>query len=256
MNSVIQLSIYSHQGLVRDHNEDAVGLDGWSFQGNLPQPLSLTLSLDASHLVAVCDGMGGHAGGATASTMAASGFTSGATDVDPADRHALDERMQSVSNAINTVSDDSRELHGLGTTIVAALVTKDGNVTIINVGDSRAYRLESGYLGQLSVDHRRAETNQLTQALGGGRRTIVEPAYFDCHLGEGGILLCTDGICDYVDELALEEEMARPSPVPLTERLVSLALDGGGGDNTTAVYIELAAASGAARGEPENREEL
>ncbi|WP_241548457.1 PP2C family protein-serine/threonine phosphatase [Gordonia alkanivorans] len=188
--------------------------------------------------IAVCDGMGGHAGGSTASSLAAQRCTTIEDDAVDDLRASTAQRVQATSNFLNDVSDSTPDLYGLGTTLVTVLIDAYGSVLVANVGDSRAYRLESGFLGQLTIDHRSEESNRLTQALGGGRRTALEPAFFDCHLDDGGILLCSDGVCDFVSEDALETEMSRTDTSrPLSERVVELALAGGGGDNATAVYV-------------------
>lgn len=237
---VLWVAIASSTGLVRDHNEDAVGLNGFTLQGDRPRTLYLSIPLDAPQAVVVCDGMGGHAGGAEASSFAAQ-RTSAPLPSGPVDQAAVVAGLQSVSDGLNDISDASHELRGLGSTIAAAHIAPDGSVLIANVGDARAYRIEAGFEAQLTIDHRHPDTGHLTQALGAGRRVVLRPDFYTTTLDESGIVLCSDGIWEYAGENAVGEELLRTdSPASVPDRLVQRALDGGGGDNATAVHIRLA----------------
>ncbi|GAB08572.1 protein phosphatase PrpC [Gordonia araii NBRC 100433] len=234
------VAVASHTGLVREHNEDAVGINGFALQGDKARTLYLTLPLDRPQAIAVCDGMGGHAGGERASVLAAQRCTT-VDDATALDRASAAALLQQASDEINTISETSAEYRGLGTTVVGAYIAPGGEVLIVNVGDARAYRMESGFLAQLTIDHRSAQTGNLTQTLGGGQRCVLEPAAYDTVVDEAGILLCSDGIADYVDDAAVKAELTRTdSPRSVPDRLVELALAGGGGDNATAVHLRLA----------------
>ncbi|KAF0845283.1 PP2C family protein-serine/threonine phosphatase [Nocardia caishijiensis] len=238
--SRVSVTAITHRGAIREDNEDCVGWSGWSLSGNETSSLSIESTIHEPMLIVVCDGMGGHAGGAQASRMACELLTApgGVTGDSVAElTAALRARLQLTSDAINDRADAQPELAGMGCTVVGAAITPDGHAVVFNVGDSRCYRLEDRYLAQLSVDHRRMGGNTLLQALGGGLRVILEPDFFDCPLPtHPGLLLCTDGLDDYADQREIEQLLlADPTDVPA--RLRDLALRGGGGDNVTIVQV-------------------
>ncbi|MEU6582493.1 protein phosphatase 2C domain-containing protein [Nocardia sp. NPDC046763] len=237
----IRIAAMTHRGLQREHNEDALGWGGWSLQGDTPTITTTELEIVEPTTVVVCDGLGGHAGGATASRLAcemltAPGSVATMTDSTPT-RAAIGTLLQRISDRINDLGETRPELRAMGCTVVGVTVFPDGTALIFNVGDSRAYRLEGPYLAQLSLDHRAAGSNLLRQALGGGRRANLEPAFFECCVPAGpGILLCTDGLDDYAEPESIERIM-RAGPADLPALLRDLALAGGGGDNVTVVQI-------------------
>lgn len=236
---VLLVSIASHTGLVRENNEDAVGLNGFTLQGDHPRSLHLAIHLDRPQAIVVCDGMGGHAGGAEASSLAAQRTSE--TLVDSFDEDSVTQRLQTVADELNDISERFPQLHGLGTTYVGAYLDPDGEVLIGNVGDTRGYRIESGYEAQLTIDHQNPHTGALLQALGAGRRMVLSPDFYRTTMDEVGIVLCSDGIWGYAGADAIGVELNRTdTAVPVPDRLVQRALDGGGGDNATAVHLRLA----------------
>ena len=205
----------------------------------------------------VCDGMGGAAGGKLASELAASTFLAqfrremmAGSAVEPAMRAACDAANQAVYG--RACADP--ELRGMGTTIVAACV-RHGRLTVLHVGDSRAYLVGLRRMQQITTDHslvqeliasgqvlpeqahRHPRRNVITRAVGVGAK--VEP---DCRsmpfpLG-ARLLLCTDGLSDVVSPSEMEEILALPLPLPRRlERLIALALKKGGKDNVTIVAM-------------------
>ncbi|MFD6397554.1 PP2C family protein-serine/threonine phosphatase [Nocardia sp. NPDC060249] len=236
----VAITAITHRGNVRAHNEDSLGWAGWSFSGSESGSLSTELTISEPTLVVVCDGMGGHAGGAQASRMACELLTApGAVRGESVAEltAALRTRIQLTSDALNDRSLEQTELAGMGCTVVGVAISPDGHAIVFNVGDSRCYRLEDHYLAQLSVDHRRIGGNTLMQALGGGVRVILEPDFFDCPLPTDlGLLLCTDGLDDYAAQSEIEHVLLAAEPgVPA--RLRDLALRGGGGDNITILQV-------------------
>ena len=124
-------------GLIRNGNED----------GALTHP----------QLIAVADGMGGHAGGEIASAIAleilarrASVFTDVEMDKDSADDY-FNSTIDEIDRALKLASEDEPALSGLGTTLTALFI-RDNQVVLLHVGDSRAYRLRGAAIEQLSVD--------------------------------------------------------------------------------------------------------
>lgn len=236
----VAITALTHRGLVRDHNEDSIGWAGMSLSGNMSGTLHLESPVTGPAVLVVCDGMGGHAGGAEAARMACELLTEpdavrgGTPDEIIA---SLRGAIQATSDAINDRARDVPELAGMGCTVVGVVLHPDEDAIVFNIGDSRCYRLEDRYLAQLTVDHRRPGGNTLLQALGGGTRVILEPDFFACPVPTGtGLLLCTDGLDDYADASAIEQAMLADEP-DLPGRLRDLALHGGGGDNVTLVQV-------------------
>jgi len=221
-------------GRVRENNEDAA------------------LCLD--HVVAVADGMGGHAGGevaaALAITLVEAAFTGQSVD-------ELVAAVRAANRAIAERADTMAGLEGMGTTICAAGAMAGGQVAVVNVGDSRAYLLRDGELRQLTEDHsltaelvRRGELteaeatqhphrNVLTRALGVGTTVDVDAAVHDIRPGDR-FLLCTDGL---FNELTADEISAVLASAPdadaAADALVGRALSHGGSDNITAVVADV-----------------
>jgi protein phosphatase len=133
----------------------------------------------------------------------------------------------------------------MGTTVVG-IVYFDREALVFNVGDSRAYELRRGQILQLSRDDTlnvsRGRTNvrshALTQSLGGtttpqALRAHVRRIPFEDHVG---VLLCSDGLSDMVQETAMNLVLAE-NPTDPAGQLVSAALEAGGKDNVTVVVI-------------------
>ncbi|MFE3193811.1 PP2C family protein-serine/threonine phosphatase [Nocardia sp. NPDC059240] len=237
----LRINAVSHRGHARAHNEDALGWGGWSLQGDTPVSVTTDVEVTGPTTIVVCDGLGGHAGGATASRVACESLTAPDAIADITDgdhlRVVIGKLLQQISDGLNDLGEQRPELHAMGCTVVGVTVLPDASVLVFNVGDSRAYRLEGNYLAQLSLDHRALGSNLLQQALGAGRRVLLEPAFFDCRMPSGpGILLCTDGLDDYADPEAIER-LIRAAPAELPVLLRDLALAGGGGDNVTVVQV-------------------
>jgi len=228
--------------------------------------------LDSKLLAVVCDGMGGHAAGEVAS----------ATAVDTILNLHRDPELPSCSEqAYNLETDFTREgqdlavairvansriygkasadsnLTGMGTTVVAA-VLHDGIVSICHVGDSRAYRIRSGVLKQITSDHSWVgelieagqmtkeeardfpNRNVITRALGVRERVRVD--IFEDRLYEGEIfLLCSDGLVECVtDEKILSIITRSGSDLAVAaDNLIAAANDGGGHDNITCALIRV-----------------
>ncbi|WP_082690321.1 protein phosphatase 2C domain-containing protein [Mycobacterium sp. M26] len=140
-----RITAITHRGSVRDHNEDCVGWGGWAFTGEITRPISVVVDVVAPVVVAVCDGMGGHAGGETASRLAAT--LVGGLPAEPApSEDSLRVLLQRTSDAINDAADKQPDLAGMGSTVVGLVIYPDGHVLVFNVGDSRCYRVEGRYL--------------------------------------------------------------------------------------------------------------
>lgn len=247
----IIVTLATHVGLVRSGNEDAIGLFGWALQGHRPNPLTLSMPLGRTHLgLVVCDGLGGHRGGATASRLAAEFLSAYDSDRahDPEERRGLIWRIREAGRRLDTAAEASQDLQGMGTTAVGIEFSPEGTATAYNVGDSRAYRVTEGMLGRLTTDDRRSEQGSiLTQALGGG--SDPDPHVFEIvpQIGDRYVL-CTDGLTDLVPEeaiagiaAALSTSEDRFNTEQAAGKLIQLALDAGGNDNVTVAVAEVVA---------------
>lgn len=211
-------------------------------------------------LFAVADGMGGHRGGEVASEVAIvaleANFTERTTD-------ALVDAVKAANRAIVTRAKGDPDLRGMGTTIcaLARVQLDDGEecLTVVNVGDSRAYLLKSGEaeLWQISEDHSLVATlmrqgqltpaeaavhpqrNILTRALGIDQEVLPDSFALLPVKGDR-YLLCSDGLFNEVDEPRIAQIMRDiADPTAAAEELVRLANEGGGRDNISVVIVDV-----------------
>jgi protein phosphatase len=238
-------------GQVRTQNEDA--------------------ALIGDVVFAVADGMGGHAAGDVASSVAVQAFES-STSSGVEDEDDIVEAVRAANQAVLDRADDEPELAGMGTTLTAlALVpgpadgTGPGELVIANVGDSRAYLFRDGDLTQLTRDHSLVEDlvqegrlspedarthpqrNILTRVL--GNDPDVEPDVFRADPVRGDrYLLCSDGLSNEVDDERAAAVLRRLSdPDDAARELVRLANENGGRDNITVVVVDVVDDDGRAR---------
>jgi protein phosphatase len=229
-------------GCVRTNNEDNFAYD------------------PANSLYVVCDGMGGMAAGEVASSIACN------TVIDvyagqPAETPALTRlslAIRTANHAVRTSSAQNPEQHGMGTTLVAAVM--EGSKLIIgNVGDSRAYLMQNGSCMQVTVDHSyinelvrngtvkvedihsvnlKGLESVITRAIGAADE--VDPDFFAIDLRENDtVLLSSDGLTRYVDSSRLAE-LIDPSNLDVScQRLIQAAKDGGGADNITVLLLRF-----------------
>lgn len=221
-------------GCVRNHNEDS------------------HLVRDAAGLWAVCDGMGGHEGGDWASARIVAALDSVDTG---GDFEAVCDRAAEAIRAANREILAEAKVRGkqMGSTAVA-LVVRDKSYAILWVGDSRAYLMRGGRLGQLSRDHSQVQEmvarGLMTpeQAVGHpmghilsravGVQQEVEVDRVDGEVMGGDIfLLCSDGLHGVVRESEIEAHLARAAPEAALDELVALTLARGAPDNVTAIAI-------------------
>ncbi|WP_081994932.1 PP2C family protein-serine/threonine phosphatase [Deinococcus radiopugnans] len=242
----------------------AAGAPNWSFglltdvgrqrQGGVNQDAALALDLPHGGLFAVADGMGGHAAGELAATLA----------LDALSQHYLARRTPPPIRLAEAVQDANvavlrhavGEYVGMGTTLIAALIDR-GALLIAHVGDSRAYLLRGGELFRLTEDHswvsEQVRLGHLTEeearehqwrsvvsnALGGEERVRLE--LFGLRLRAGDrVMLCSDGLSSVVKDTDLLRLLVRPLAPDATARLlVDAANDAGGPDNITVLVIDV-----------------
>lgn len=211
---------------------------------------------NAAALLIVCDGMGGANAGNVASRFAADSFVAIIREA-LANELTSEKRRQLLSEALTGANDTvfmlakrQPEFRGMGTTLVAALV-KGEEVTIINVGDSRAYLFDGETLHQLTEDHSYVEEmrrqgriteaaarthpqkNLITRAV--GVDPTVDGDLFEVHLNpEEILLLCTDGLTGMVEDDQIAQTLHTSKTLAIAgDALLNLALEAGGRDNIT-----------------------
>lgn len=228
-------AVATHQGMVRQNNEDSLF------------PTSSGESQGPAVLM-VADGMGGHVAGEVASRLAVNAASS--IEVDPTDRVAAGNR------AIREEVARDGALEGMGTTMTLVSLAPDGTATFGHIGDSRAYLLRDSNLRQLTEDHTVAaeyvasgqisaeeaashpQRHMLTRTLGLTRFVNVDE--FDVQLEEGDrLLLCSDGLNEMVNDRDIKIALGEGVADEASWRLVELANEAGGVDNTTVIVVDV-----------------
>ncbi|MFC5668291.1 PP2C family protein-serine/threonine phosphatase [Kitasatospora misakiensis] len=253
MTAYIAVSALSHEGLVRERNEDSLTVGPWTLCATVTtNPQSLLFPLGPPCVVAVADGLGGHPGGEVASALVARRLAAAGPDLDG--EESVREALQSCNQAVYAAAGDTPELAAMGTT-VAGLVLLEERVVVFNVGDSRVYRIVDGGLRRVSVDDSpplppgRRTTALITQSLGGSLGlTFVEPHIRSAPLAVGDrYLVCSDGLTDAVPEEELTALLGNPAEA--SERadgraafdLWKAAIEAGGPDNISLALVRIGA---------------
>lgn len=230
----MRFAALSDRGLVRRENEDSyLAMDG---------------------LLAVADGMGGHAAGELASRTALKEI---ATRLGPEHRRSQNDIKEAFAAANAAVLQQARKSGhtGMGTTLTVAVIHNNRG-WIGHVGDSRAYRLRSGELSQLTRDHSlvadlvrggqiapeaandHPKRHIITKAI--GAETQVSPDIFPLDLeADDRLLLCTDGLTNMVSTADITGLTETPDLRQACGQLVEAAKAGGGADNITVVMADL-----------------
>jgi protein phosphatase len=208
----------------------------------------------------VCDGMGGAAAGEVASSLAVDEMMRLLTSRD-ADRALVDDAEAAVASANASIfmrARNSRNLSGMGTTLVS-LLAEERRGWMINVGDSRGYRMCNSRLEQITLDHSLVEEqvrlgrmdrleaqrspfkNVITRAL--GTQSSVTPDVFELETEPGDLfLLCSDGLTRELSDAVIEWLLKLDLPLQeMCARLVAAANDAGGHDNITCLLVRAEA---------------
>jgi serine/threonine protein phosphatase PrpC len=233
---MIRVAAWTHVGLVRTRNEDAVALPGVVLAGVPPFPVSVDLPVkDGSApplTLAAIDGMGGHAGGVEASRLIALQLaeTSG----------EITEALAAINDAVYDEMERRPELTAMGAT-VAGIQVRIGEATVFNVGDARVYVHEGGYSRVVSTDDRGAgASNVITQSLGGTpqrTRINVHTSVVDLS-APVRFLICTDGLSEYVKHENIQGALDTPDLRNTAWQLVNLAYQAGAPDNVSVVVAD------------------
>jgi len=237
-------------GMKRDHNED-----------------SFLVNEDIG-LYVVCDGMGGHAGGETASRLAVQTiekelisaklriddpFSAKASLPESPLAGALREAVEGACAAVFRSSRANPELAGMGTTCISLLVQGE-HAIVGHVGDSRAYLVRDGQVWQLSEDHSLVNEqvragllteeeakhsrlkNIITRSVGFEEDVLVDVVGVETRSGDK-FLLCSDGLSNLIDNDEIRDALVQTELDQVPEMLIQLANSRGGDDNITVIAV-------------------
>ncbi|NUT31458.1 MAG: serine/threonine-protein phosphatase, partial [Hamadaea sp.] len=235
MTLTLRYAARSDRGLIRDGNQDSV------YAG--------------PRLLAVADGMGGMAAGDVASNIVIGAMAPLDEDV-PGDAlvDALRGAVEAANQQLRDTVDANPHLEGMGTTLTAMLFT-GSKIGLVHIGDSRAYMLRDSEFAQITkddtyvqmlVDEGRISAEEasshpqrslLTRAMDG---RDVEPEYSVREVKAGDrYLICSDGLSGVVSAETIGETMREyVDPGQCVDRLIALALRGGGPDNITVIVAD------------------
>lgn len=237
------------RGTVRSDNQDSFVIEKCDIRDCL--------------VVALCDGMGGAKAGGVASQIANKAFASfvfaklTAEKKRPDYRTMLTDACSEANGVAYEYSRFGEEFSGMGTTIVGGVIRKNGKVSLVNVGDSRAYLISrrNVQIMQITRDHSLVEElvecgvltreqarthpqkNLITRAIGSDPR--VEADYFELTMKKGDVLLlCSDGLSNVLsDDEILDISLHADGPRQLCTALMDEVLSRGAGDNVTVVTV-------------------
>lgn len=238
MSFALRYAARSDVGLVRSNNQDS------AYAG--------------SHLLVVADGMGGHAGGDVASSVAIGHLARLDSDTPASDIVAtLESTVLEANQEILRRARDEPQLAGLGTTITA-LLRAEGKFALAHIGDSRAYLLSEGETTQITKDHtfvqRLLDEGRLTEeeAERHPQRSVLMRVLGDvdadpeldlslrpARVGDRW-MLCSDGLSGLVSLDTIGHALSEiEDPAECAEELIQLALKGGGPDNITCIVADV-----------------
>jgi len=239
-------------GLMRDHNEDAIGCD------------------ENIGLAVLADGMGGHRGGEMASAITVSTIMEaisekikklkpGETDETTGysvESLAVHEAIILANKNVHDSSEANAQYRGMGTTVVVTLFY-DNRFTVAHVGDSRLYRLRDNELEQITRDHSLMQElidrgfytpeqarnslnkNLVTRAIGIDEKVQID-IQEDIAMVDDIYLLCSDGVSDMIEDELIKTAMLdnKDDLEKAAEEIIRLANEHGGKDNISALLVK------------------
>lgn len=150
MTAYISVSALSHEGLVREHNEDSLAVGPWTLCATVTtNPQTLLFPIGPPCVVAVADGLGGHPAGEIASALVARQLAAAGPGLDG--EEAVREALQTCNRAVYAAAAGDPGLAAMGTTVAGVVLLPEAAV-VFNVGDSRVYRITGDGLRRVSVD--------------------------------------------------------------------------------------------------------
>lgn len=240
--TLLQIGNLSDIGKKRSVNEDYYG----SFTGKF------------GHLIIVCDGMGGHKGGATASRIATETIKLHFEQL-PEKFNPQEELKNAFIKANNNILQkalESDELKGMGSTAVVLLI-RNNTAYYAHIGDSRIYLVRGNDIHQLTKDHSlvqqlvdagiinaeaaksHPQKNVITRSLGADGKhqpDIAEPISL---FRNDIFILCTDGLTEYLSKEEIKEFVTQYDPQTACNKMVALANERGGKDNITVQVVKV-----------------
>jgi PPM family protein phosphatase len=225
----VGVSALSHDGLVRDHNEDALVVGPWTLCASVSiVPATMFFPIGTPLMVAVADGLGGHPAGEDASSLVVT-------------------HLARVGAAVSTEAELRQVLDECNRAVYAEAEL------VFNVGDSRVYAVEDGGITQLTVDDNeppargQRRSPVVTQTLGGrfdlgtiephiSSRPIAAPSRY---------LVCSDGLTDPVDEATITGIVRDHGGGEAAFKLWQAAIQAGAPDNVTVALVEIGDDQGA-----------
>lgn len=240
MNAIprVRYNARSHVGLKRKVNEDAV------------------LALPEQNIWVVSDGMGGHEAGDYASRLITDLIATIEPSLPARERmHALRAAIQQAHGLIRAEA-EARGASVIGAT-VASLMLANSHFVGIWAGDSRIYRLRDGEIQMLTADHsivatlvesgqmtwdeaeQHPQSNAITRAVGVGEELELDKVRGETVPGDR-FLICSDGLTKYATFGMLQSALSREPLETVVDRLIQIALDGGGADNISVVVVDIA----------------
>ncbi|HXP19302.1 MAG TPA: PP2C family serine/threonine-protein phosphatase [Streptosporangiaceae bacterium] len=237
MTFALRYAVRSDVGLLREGNEDS------AYAG--------------PHLLAIADGMGGHAAGEVASAVAISALAPLDADTTGLDMlRALADAVTEANTTLHDITQSDPSTEGMGTTLTA-LLWSGSEVALCHIGDSRAYLLRDGAFYQITHDHTLVQSlvdeGRLTReaAASHPQRSLVMRALqssipadpdltmLQAELGDR-YLLCSDGLSDVVSDETLQKTLMQLADLDeAVEQLVDLAIRSGGPDNITCILADV-----------------
>ena len=228
-------------GLVREGNEDS--------------------AITCANLIAVADGMGGHAGGEVASAIAINALS----QLQPVlvdekiDNDSREDLFLNITHEIDQVIQEKSkaqpDLAGMGTTLTALSIF-DKNIELLHIGDSRCYRYRDNKLEQLSYDHTvmqelldqgrltpeevfdHPQRSLLTQALMGD--SGLDPVLVSYEIKKGDkFLLCSDGLTNVLSNYEINKIIEATEDSKVAAALITEVLSKGAPDNITIIWSEV-----------------
>jgi serine/threonine protein phosphatase PrpC len=234
-------------GLVREGNEDS--------------------GFTSAKLIAVADGMGGHAGGEVASRIAIKTLASltsvlSSTEIDSDSiEDLLQNSLHTIDGEIGEHAREEIEVRGMGTTLTALLLYGD-KVALLHIGDSRAYRIRGNDLDQLSCDHTvmqelldtgaitpadvrdHPQRSVLTQALMGDGNVTPVLQIYDVKVGDR-FILCSDGLSSVLSDKEIKALLKKKSADESITALIDATYINGAPDNISIIIADVVTSSDA-----------
>ncbi|MEM9783765.1 MAG: PP2C family serine/threonine-protein phosphatase [Pseudomonadota bacterium] len=233
----MRYSAKTHIGSVRNLNEDAI------------------ISMPELGVWAVSDGMGGHAAGDFASHAVTGQLATLPPGLEPG--QLMHATREAIFDAHIEIATEAHRRGGvtIGATVVA-LIVSGNHFVCFWVGDSRLYRLREGALEMMSTDHslvaelveagqltwaeaeKHPKANAITRAVGVGHELEIDKRRGDV-MQDDKFLLCSDGLTRYADEDMLRHVLMTTPVETVCDRLIRVALAGGGADNISAIVVQI-----------------